>query len=114
MNLQKPPRPIRDRKHLAFAGSLPCCIPSCGQPSGPPHHLLRGSDKCAGRKAGDNFALPMCPEHHRALHLNGDETWFLDWHSIADGPALAKALYEATGNYELACAILRGIQEKAS
>lgn len=106
----KPPPPIRDKAHLRFVSGLPCCIPVCGRPSGPPHHLLRGSDKCAGRKAGDNFALPMCPEHHTALHLNGDEPWFLDWHGVHDGHALAAALWDASGDYELACAILRGMQ----
>ena len=112
MNLQKPPAPIRDKKYIAFVGSLFCCIPGCGRNSGPPHHLLRTPEKCAGRKSGDDKILPMCPEHHRALHLNGDETGFLERNGI-DGPALARALYEASGDYEHACAILRGIQEKA-
>ena len=106
----KPPPPIRDRKHMAALCKLPCCIPDCGWQSGPPHHLLRGSDKCGGRRAGDNFALPMCHKHHHELHMDGNEPRFLASHGI-DGPALAKALYEATGDYEQACAILRGIQE---
>jgi hypothetical protein len=110
MNLQKPPAPIRDRKHVKFVAGLSCCIPGCGRQSGPPHHLLRTPEKCAGRKSGDDKVLPMCPDHHHALHMNGDETEFLKFHGI-DGPALAAALYEATGDYEQACAILRGIQE---
>ena len=51
----------------------------------------------------------MCPGHHHQLHADGNETGFLESHGI-DGPALAKALYEATGDYERACAILRGME----
>ena len=109
----KPPRPIRDRKHIGFVYEMPCCIPDCFHASGPPHHLLRTPEKCGGRKSGDDKVLPMCPKHHHALHMDGNEPRFLASYGI-DGPALAKALYEATGKYERACAILRGIQEKAS
>ena len=107
----KPPRPIRDRKHMAFVGSLPCCI------TGSDffvvyHHLLRGTDeKCAGRKSGDNWVIPLTSHVHTALHLNGNETEFLKAEGI-DGPALAKALWDASGDYELACAILRGLHEE--
>ena len=114
MNLQKPAKPIRDRKHIVFLSELPCCIPDCGYPSGPPHHLLRGSNKCAGRKAGDDFALPMCPEHHHALHMDGDETFFLYWLFMSDAPAMAQALYAASGDIEQAGAILRGLRQEAS
>ena len=109
MNLQKPPPPIRDRKHMAFVAGLFCCIPECGYQSGPAHHLLRTPEKCGGRKSGDDKVLPLCPKHHHALHMDGNETRFLESRGI-DGPALAAALYEASGDYELACAILRGLQ----
>ena len=113
MTLQKPPRPIRDRKHLAFVASLPCCITET--PYGVVyHHLLRGTgEKCGGRKSGDNWVLPLCGNMHHELHADGNETQFLESYGI-DGPALAKALYETKRDYERACAILRGIQEKAS
>ena len=107
----KPPRPIRDRKHIGFVYEMACCIPGCFHASGPPHHLLRTSEKCGGRKSGDDKVLPMCPTHHHELHMDGNETRFLESHGI-DGPALAKALYEATGDYERACAILRGLDRK--
>lgn len=103
----KPYRPIRSKAHIAFLRQLPCCV--TGHPSGPPHHLLRGSDKCGGRTAGDNFALPMCPEMHDALHHDGDETKFLGSHGI-DGPALANALYAATGDHEQGLRVLRELE----
>ena len=104
----KPPRPIRDRKHLAFVASLPCCI--TGQDDGvQAHHLLSVSEKCMGRRSGDDKTIPLHFQTHTALHRHGDERGFLEGCGI-DGPALAAALYEASGDYELACAILRGLQ----
>lgn len=112
MTLQKPPPPIRDRKHLAFVAGLPCCITET--PYGVVyHHLLRGTgEKCAGRKSGDNWVIPLCGDMHHELHADGNETRFLKQWGIDDGPALAKVLYEATGDYERACAILRGLAEE--
>ena len=107
MTLQKPPKPIRDKAHMTFLKTLDCCI--CGRSSGPPHHLLRGSDKCAGRTAGDNFALPMCPKHHHALHADGNEVRYLAIYGI-DGPVRAKALYEAYPDREQGLRVVRGPQ----
>ena len=103
----KPPAPIRDKKHLAFVASLPCCIE--GRTGNVvPHHLLRGTgEKCGGRKSGDNWTIPLGAETHMDLHAWGDETWYLGKSDI-DGPALAKALYEATGDYEQALNVLKG------
>ena len=101
----KPPAPIRDKKHLAFVASLPCCI--TGRTDGiEVHHLLRGTgEKCGNRKSGDNWVIPMEWTEHQALHAWGKEVEWLGWSNI-DGPALAKALYEATGDYERALEIL--------
>ena len=107
----KPPAPIRDRKHLAFVASLPCCI--TGTPHGVVcHHLLRGTgEKCGGRKSGDNWAIPLCGNMHAELHADGNETRFLKRWGI-DGPALAKALYEASGDYEQACKAIQEARER--
>lgn len=109
----KPPPPIRSEKHRRFVASLPCCISGRDEAT-QGHHLLRVPEKCMGRRAGDNWIIPLHHEMHTALHRSGDETAFLAIYDIG-GPALAKALWNASGNYELACAILRGLQqEKAS
>jgi hypothetical protein len=41
-----------------------------------------------GVKSGDNWSISLCPEHHRELHLHGDETAYLAQYDI-DGPAWA-------------------------
>lgn len=106
MTLQKPPKPIRNKAHLKFVASLPCCISTAPDPQ--VHHLLRGTgEKCGNRKSGDNWVIPLRHDLHTKLHAGGDETGFLKVWNI-DGPALAKQLWDATGNYERACAILRG------
>lgn len=113
MNLQKPAKPIRDRKHLAFLHKLPCCI--TGWTYGiVAHHLLRTPEKAMGRKSGDDKAIPLHHDVHVALHCDGDEVAFLARHGILHGPALAKALYAVSGDIEQAGAILRGLRQEAS
>ena len=86
--------PWRSAAYIAWVGWKLCCIPDCGKLSGPPHHLLRVEGKCAGRRSGDDKALPMCHEHHHALHMDGNETRFMAEHGIDDAPALAMEQYE--------------------
>ena len=96
-------------KHERFIQGLPCAI--TGTPYGVDvHHILRSGEHGTGKRSSERWAIPLCRNMHRELHDDGNETRFLESYGI-DGPALAKALYEATGDYELACAILRGIQE---
>lgn len=81
------PRPGDSAKHLAMVHKMPCCIPGCGNQSGPPHHLLRvgdGAPKGTSRTNPDMWALPVCVGHHVGapgfsdwLHRHGDdEAWF--------------------------------------
>lgn len=94
----KPGR-VKDKRHLAHVATKPCCC--CGGVSGPPHHLLRGDPKRGmGRRAGDDFTIPLCKGHHDELHncgLHGlgDEKKFLAHHGV-DGVALAKQLWAET------------------
>jgi hypothetical protein len=37
------------------------------------HHLRRVQPPAFGRKASDEFAVPLCRSHHRAVHRAGDE-----------------------------------------
>ena len=105
----KPPRPIRDRKHLAFVASLPCCV--SGWIPVQVHHLLRTPEKAMGRRSGDNHVIPLHWEMHTRLHSSGNETRFLEIHGI-DGPSLAKALYEASGDYEQSCKAIKEARER--
>src|SRR5204863_2480236 len=52
---------------------------SCGSPalcaaavSSDPHHLFR-QPRALGRRASDEFIVPLCRIHHRELHRSGDE-----------------------------------------
>src|SRR5215831_16038524 len=38
-----------------------------------PHHLRYVQPPALGRKARDEFAVPLCRSHHRAVHRAGDE-----------------------------------------
>ncbi len=79
------PRRIRDKEHLEFVGSQCCLI--CGRSPCDPHHLRFAQAKALGRKASDEFTVPLCRGHHRELHRCGDEaTW---WKKSGIDPILA-------------------------
>ncbi len=65
------PRRYRDRAHLEFVASQPCLI--CGRQPCDAHHLRYMQPKALGRRVSDEFAVPLCRTHHRALHRHGDE-----------------------------------------
>lgn len=108
MMCPKPPKPIRDKAHLAFVAGLPCCI--TGRTDGvQAHHLLKTSEKCMGRRSGDDKVIPLHHEMHTDLHRGGDETAFLRWYCI-DPLDLARALYAATGDHEQGLRVVRGLE----
>ena len=68
---------IRCRAHLAFVGSLPCCV--CKRETDiQVHHLLSGPEpKARGLKASDRYTVPVCLRHHLDIHAAGNErAWF--------------------------------------
>ena len=86
------PKRIHDEAHLAYVASQPCCV--CKRHPVEVHHLLRADPKrCTGRKAGDEYTVPLCPFHHSALHQDGNETRFLQSVHGVNGPALAAKLW---------------------
>ena len=91
----KAPKRIEDKAHLAFIATLTCCV--CGLSPVQVHHLLRTGEHGMGRKSGDDKVLPVCPECHRKLHLDGNETRFLRMHGI-NGRALGGLLWANTGD----------------
>jgi len=64
-------RIIRDKDHLRYVASQPCII--CGRSPGHAHHLRFAQPRALGRKVGDEWTVPLCATHHRALHSVGDE-----------------------------------------
>ena len=69
------PRRVRDKEHLRFVASQPCLV--CGRSPGHAHHIRYAQPRAMGRKVSDEWTVPLCATHHRALHTVGDEeTWW--------------------------------------
>ena len=87
------PRRYRDRAHLEFVASQPCLV--CGRQPCDAHHLRFMQPQALGRRVSDEFAVPLCRTHHRALHRNGDEVAW--WTSAGlDAGAIAHRLWQHT------------------
>jgi ERF superfamily len=65
------PRRYRNREHLRYVAQQACLI--CGRKPSDPHHLGFTQPRALGRKASDEFAVPLCRGHHRAVHRSRDE-----------------------------------------
>ena len=65
------PRRYRNREHLRYVAQQPCLV--CGRKPSDPHHLGFTQPRALGRKASDEFAVPLCRVHHRAVHRARDE-----------------------------------------
>jgi hypothetical protein len=87
------PRRYRNREHLRFVMQQPCLI--CGRKPSDPHHLRYMQPRALGRKASDEFAVPLCRVHHRAAHRAGDErVW---WKAAGIDPIkVARKLWKHT------------------
>ena len=65
------PRRVRDKEHLRYVASQPCLV--CGRSPGHAHHIRFAQPRAMGRKVSDEWTVPLCATHHRALHTVGDE-----------------------------------------
>ncbi len=65
------PRRVRDKEHLRYVARQPCLV--CGRSPGHAHHLRFAQPRALGRKVSDEWVVPLCATHHRALHGVGDE-----------------------------------------
>jgi hypothetical protein len=69
------PRRYRNREHLRFVAQQACLV--CGRKQSDPHHLRYLQPRALGAKVSDEFVVPLCRSHHRAVHRAGDEkTWW--------------------------------------
>jgi hypothetical protein len=84
---------LRDKDHRKFVSTQPCLV--CGRLPADAHHLRFGQPRAMGRKVSDEFTVPLCRVHHRALHRRGAElTW---WQSIHIDPLpIANRLWQLT------------------
>ena len=65
------PRRYRNREHLRYVTQQACLV--CGRRPSDPHHLGFMQPRALGRKVSDEFAVPLCRGHHRAVHRARDE-----------------------------------------
>jgi ERF superfamily len=62
---------LRDKDHRKFVLRQPCLV--CGRVPSDPHHLTFTQLRAMGRRASDEFIVPVCRVHHRELHRSGNE-----------------------------------------
>jgi hypothetical protein len=87
------PRRYRDRAHLRFVSAQPCLI--CGRQPSDAHHLRFAQPRAIGRRVSDQYAVPLCRTHHRALHRRGDEVAWWKGNGV-DPVTVAGALWQRT------------------
>ena len=87
------PRRYRNKDHLRYVARQACLI--CGRQPSDPHHLRYAQPRALGRKASDEFTVPLCRTHHREVHRVGNEqTW---WQAVDIDPlSVAQTLWNRT------------------
>jgi hypothetical protein len=87
------PRRYRNREHLRYVAQQACLL--CGRKPSDPHHLGFTQPRALGRKVSDEFSVPLCRGHHRAVHRSRDErAW---WRQAGIDPIkVARRLWKAT------------------
>jgi hypothetical protein len=87
------PRRYRNRDHLRFVTQQPCLL--CGRKPSDAHHIRFVQPRALGRKASDEFTVPLCRSHHRAVHRAGNEqAW---WQTAGLDPLkVARKLWKHT------------------
>jgi hypothetical protein len=87
------PRRFRDKAHLGFVASQACLV--CSRRPVDPHHIRFAQKQSLGRKVSDEFTVPLCRTHHRALHRSGSE--YLWWENVGIDPIkVARKLWRKT------------------
>jgi hypothetical protein len=87
------PRRYRNREHLRYVAQQACLV--CGRKPSDPHHLGFTQPRALSRKVSDEFAVPLCRGHHRAVHRSRDErAW---WRQAGIDPIkVARRLWKGT------------------
>ena len=87
------PRRYRDRAHLRFVSAQPCLV--CGRRPSDAHHLRFAQPRALGRRVSDEYTVPLCRSHHRALHRHGDESAWWETNKV-DPVVVARELWQRT------------------
>ena len=87
------PKRYRDKGHLRFVAQQTCVL--CGRKPTEAHHIRFAQPRGLARKSSDEFAVPLCRAHHRAVHRVGDEkAW---WQQAGVDPIkVARKLWKLT------------------
>lgn len=85
------PRRLRDKAHLKSVANLPCVV--CGRSPSHAHHIRYAQPRALGKKVSDEWVVPLCSLHHRALHDVGDEREWWTTHKL-DPVEIAKDLWD--------------------
>jgi hypothetical protein len=87
------PRRYRSREHLRYVAKQACLV--CGRKHSDPHHLSFTQPRALSRKVSDEFVVPLCRIHHRAVHRTNDEqAW---WKQLGIEPLeVARKLWAST------------------
>jgi hypothetical protein len=87
------PRRYRNKEHRNFVCSQPCLV--CGRTPSDAHHVGFAQPRAFGLKVSDEFTVPLCRAHHRALHRAGQEAEW--WKEIGVDPiTAARKLWKET------------------
>jgi len=87
------PRRYRDKEHRNFVCLQPCLV--CGRKPSDAHHVGYAQPRAFGRKVSDEFTVPLCRGHHRALHRVGEEAAW--WKEVGIDPIkAARKLWKET------------------
>ena len=87
------PRRYRNKAHLRYVARQPCLL--CGRKPSDPHHLRYMQPRALGRKASDEFSVPLCRIHHRLVHRVGNEVAW--WKEVGIDPIeVARKLWGRT------------------
>jgi hypothetical protein len=87
------PRRYRDKEHRNFVCLQPCLV--CGRKPSDAHHIGYAQPRAFGLKVSDEFTVPLCRGHHRALHRAGEEAAW--WKQVGIDPiTAARKLWKET------------------
>ena len=63
----------KSEKYLHFVRNQPCVI--CYELSSEAHHVRFSNNSGTGIKPSDTWAIPLCHNHHVAIHVMGQKTF---------------------------------------
>ena len=66
-------KPIRDEAYLSWVRQQPCCV--CFKPGPNDAHHRIGHGRMGTARVSDLETMPLCREHHDALHRLGWKAW---------------------------------------